>query len=398
MQCNSERCSEYQPCNVTRNAVPTCQPSKQLQSQNNFPLFYHIPEKPHKLHPIFKQKKSMSKKSISVGLIGFGLSGRYLIAPFLNHNPHFQLKTVVQQRALNAHHIFPQVKSTHERSDILNDPEIDLVIISSPNETHYEYALEALQANKHVLVEKPMTATSQQARHLIEVAKQKNKVLTVYQNRRFDGGAKTVKEIIQKGLLGHILSYEAHFDRWVPNLNPKKWKEIPHPSNGILYDLGSHLIDEALTLFGSPHSFTGEVFTQRNQSNIDDAFDLRLNYGNLKVHLRASLLVREQGPRYIIHGTKGSFIKYGLDPQEETLKSGLNPDAKGFGHDSPQNYGVLNTDINDLHFNGRIETLPGNYGLFFQNLYEAIIGDSSLSVPPEEVVEQIQIMEQIKRE
>lgn len=335
-------------------------------------------------------------QKLTVAILGFGLSGRYLQAPFFLANPNFRLKSILSKNQ-NPQEVYPSVQVVRDLDSVLNDPEIELVCISTPNETHFDYAKKALLAGKHILVEKPMTATVAEANELIELAKSKSLILSIFQNRRFDSDFLTVKSIIESGILGKLLSYEAHFDRYKPTLNVKKWKEVQGPSNGILYDLGSHLIDQAIALFGSPNKVWGETFTQRENSEIDDAFDIRLDYQNLKVTLKASLLVREDLPRYILHGTNGSFIKYGIDIQEDQLKAGLTPNSADFGVEPNKNWGILNTDFNSLHFKGNIETLKGNWAMLFQNLYEAIRNNAELLIKPEEVIEQIKIMEAIKK-
>ena len=339
----------------------------------------------------------MQKEKLTVGIIGFGLSGRYLIAPYLMVNPNFQLKTVVQHTQSTASDIYPSVKSEKNFDAMLNDRDIDLVVVSSPNGTHFDYARRALLAGKHVLVEKPMAGTAAEAQILIDFAERQSKVLSVYQNRRFDGDFQTVQKVINSGILGDIIGCELRFDRWAPNPNPKKWKEIASLGTGVLYDLGAHILDQALVLFGVPKSYTGHTMIQRENTTIDDAFELRLDYGKMNVNLRASLLVREPTPRYRINGTRGSFVKYGIDPQEDQLKAGMTPDMKGFGADTPQYFGHLNTDIDGLCVNGRVETMVGNFGLLLQNLYDTIVDGKELFVKPELVLEQIKIMEAVKK-
>ena len=339
----------------------------------------------------------MQKEKLTVGIIGFGLSGRYLIAPYLMVNPNFQLKTVVQHTQSTASDIYPSVKSEKNFDAMLNDRDIDLVVVSSPNGTHFDYARRALLAGKHVLVEKPMAGTAAEAQILIDFAERQSKVLSVYQNRRFDGDFQTVQKVINSGILGDIIGCELRFDRWAPNPNPKKWKEIASLGTGVLYDLGAHILDQALVLFGVPKSYTGHTMIQRENTTIDDAFELRLDYGKMNVNLRASLLVREPTPRYRINGTRGSFVKYGIDPQEDQLKAGMTPDMKGFGADTPPYYGHLNTDIDGLCVNGRVETMVGNFGLLLQNLYDTIVDGKELFVKPELVLEQIKIMEAVKK-
>lgn len=329
---------------------------------------------------------------LNVALVGFGLSGRYLQAPFFIANPNFNLKTVVTV-SQNPQLVYPSVQAAKSLDEVLTDTEIDLVSICTPSHTHFDYAKQCLLAGKHVLVEKPFTATAAEAEELILLAKKQEKVLSIFQNRRFDSDFMTVKKVVENQLLGDLVAFEIHFDRHKPILNPKRWKEAVTPANGILYDLGAHIIDQTIVLFGKPNSVVGDTFIQREGSEIDDAFHIRLDYGKLKVILKSSLLVREEGPRYILHGTKGSFIKYGLDVQEDHLKTGLMPRMEGFGVESSDKWGILNTEINGQHFRGHIETEVGNWDFLFQNLYEAIAEGKELLVKPEEVLEQIKIIE-----
>lgn len=332
---------------------------------------------------------------LNVALVGFGLSGRYLQAPFFLANPNFNLKTIVSA-SQNPQDIYSSVKVARSLEEVLADSEIDLVSIASPNETHFGHAKKCLLAGKHVLVEKPFTATVAEAEELIALSEKQGKIISIFQNRRFDSDFMTVKKVIENKLLGDLLAFEIHFDRHKPILNPKKWKETAGAGSGIIYDLGAHIIDQAIVLFGTPNSVSGETFTQREGSSIDDAFHIRLDYGKLKVTLKSSLLVREEGPRYILHGTKGSFIKYGLDVQEDHLKAGLMPRMEGFGVEPKQNWGVLNTEINGQHFKGHIETEVGNWDFLFQNLYEAIAEGKDLLIKPEQIVEQLKIIEAVK--
>jgi scyllo-inositol 2-dehydrogenase (NADP+) len=332
---------------------------------------------------------------LNVAIIGFGLSGRYLQAPFFEANRNFNLTTIVSVHQ-NPKEFYPNVLVAKSIEEVLADATIDLISICSPNETHYAYTKLALQAGKHVLVEKPFTATSKEAEELISLAKTQHKVLTVFQNRRWDSDFLTVKKLIEENRLGEILNFEIHFNRFKPDLNPKKWKETNSASSGVLYDLGAHIIDQTIVLFGIPKNVWGQTFTQREHSTIDDAFDIQLDYGNLKVTLRSSLMVREDSPRYIIHGSKGSFVKYGMDVQEDHLKAGMMPMDIGFGVEPIKQYGTLYTKKDNLPFTEKIETKKGNWAKLFQNVYEAIMHSKTLLVKPEEVLEQIKIIELIK--
>ena len=334
-------------------------------------------------------------KKINVALVGFGLSGRYLQAPFFETNPHFQLKTVVTSQQ-NLRETYPQASRANSLSEVLADASIDLVSISSPNETHFEYAAECLLAGKHVLVEKPFTTTLAEAKLLVQLAKTQDKHLFVFQNRRFDSDFLTVKKVLENGWLGELLRFEARFDRHKPLLNSKKWKEAPTQGNGILYDLGAHLIDQSIALFGVPKAVWGETYIQREGSAIEDAFDLRLDYGRLKVQLYSSLLVREPSPRYVLHGTKGSFVKYGIDVQEDHLKSGMQPGDAGFGVESAEFEGLLNVEMGGLAFRGKIETMPGDWGGLFQNIADVLLQGVAPLIPVEDVLEQLRVMEAVQ--
>lgn len=333
---------------------------------------------------------------IKVGIIGYGLSGRYLQAPFFEANPNFALKAIVTN-SFNPKEQYPNVKVYSTANELINDPEIDLVSICSPSDTHFEYAKKVLLSGKHCLVEKPFTAIKAEAEELFLLAKKVGKVITAFQNRRFDSDFLTVKKVIDSGLLGELVCYDVHFDRYKPVLNPKKWKETVQPGSGILYDLGSHILDQAIVLFGKPISVAGEKFTQREGSDIDDAFDIRLNYGKLKVKLSASLLVKKQGPRYTIHGTKGTFTKYGIDVQEDHSKEGLLPNNPLFGVESEKEYGLLTYEKDGQDFSVRIETEKGNWVGYFENLAHCINKKGEIEVRDFQILEQISILEMIKR-
>lgn len=331
---------------------------------------------------------------LNVAIVGFGLSGRYLQAPFFLHNPNFRLKTIVTTRQ-NPGEVYPGVGQALNLAEVLVDPEIELVSIASPNDTHYDFAKQCLHAGKHVLVEKPFTPTVAEARELIALAKSVGKQLFVFQNRRWDSDFLTVEKVLRESLLGEILSFEAHFNRYKPILNPKKWKETQGPGSGMIYDLGAHIIDQSIVLFGKPRSIWGQTFTQRQGSEIDDAFDLRLDYGKTKVTLKCSLLVREDTPRYIIQGTKGSLVKYGIDVQEDHLKANIMPGDPGFGIEPASQWATLNTEINGLHVRGQVEPLPGNWSPLFQNMYEVIREGKAPLIDLEDILTQLEVFEAV---
>ena len=335
-------------------------------------------------------------KKINVALIGFGLSGRYLQAPFFEKSTDFHLKTIVTSQQ-DWQTIYPHAVRADSLAAVLADDAIDLVSICSPNHTHFDYARQCLLAGKHVLVEKPFTATAAEAEILITLAQKQNRHVFVFQNRRFDSDFLTIRQLLADGELGNLLRYEAHFNRFKPLLNPKKWKEIPGVSNGILYDLGSHLIDQCIALFGAPLSVQGETYTQRAGSDIDDAFDLWLDYGTMKAYLHASLMVREPAPRYVLHGTKASFVKYGIDQQEDQLKAGLLPGMPGFGEEPASIYGTKYTEAGDVPREEKIKSLPGNWQALFDNMAEVLLHGAVPAIRMEEVVQQLQVIGRLTR-
>jgi scyllo-inositol 2-dehydrogenase (NADP+) len=333
---------------------------------------------------------------INVGLIGFGLSGRYLQAPFFETNHNFSLKKIVTSQQIPLH-LFPNTTQASSYEDLLEDKSLNLISICSPSDTHYGYAKKCLSAGKNILIEKPITAHKEEALELFGLAEAMNLKIFVFQNRRFDSDFLTVKSVIESGILGEVLSYEAHFDRYKPVLNAKKWKEIIAPANGILYDLGAHLIDQSIYLFGNPEKVSGEVFTQRENSEIDDAFDLKLDYGKLKVSLKSSLMVKNQGPKYVVHGSMGSFTKYGIDIQEDHLVAGLWPNQTGYGFESRDMDGTIKTSLKGLELQGKIETFGGNWNFLFDNIAEVILQNAESIIKPAQIIEQLRIIDSIKK-
>ena len=336
-------------------------------------------------------------KTINIGLIGFGMAGKTFHSPIIASVAGLKLKMIRETRDENiaaAKALYPDATVVDDVKAIFSDDNIDLVVVASSNTSHASLAKEALLAGKHVLVEKPFTVTTAEADELLDLAKQQNKILTVYQSRRWDSDFKTVKKVLGSGLLGRLVTYEAHYDRYRNEIRPNTWKEEALPGSGLLYDLGSHLIDQALLLFGLPKEITADIGTQRQNSKIVDNFDLRLHYEALKVTLKAGMLVREAGPHFILHGDQGSYIKYGMDVQEAALKAGLFPDdVADWGIEPQELWGNLNTTFQDLHVQGKIESEAGNYRGLYENVYKAILGEAELEVKPEQARNTIRVIE-----
>lgn len=330
---------------------------------------------------------------IKTALLSYGMSGEIFHAPLLSVDPGFALTTVVQRKSDKARNRYPDIKIVRDVKDVIDDPAIELVVINTPNESHFDYASRALNAGKHVIVEKPFTVTTKEADDLIALAKNKNKVITVFQNRRWDGDFMTVKKVIENKWVGKIAEFELHYDRYRNYIEANTWKEEQGPGSGILYNLGSHMLDQVLLLFGMPLEVDARVGIQRPNGKVEDFYDIRMRYKDFYAVVKSSYLVREPTPRYILHGTEGSYIKYGIDPQEQALKDGKVPGVPGWGTEPKEFWGKLNTTITDLHIEGLIETLPGNYTMFYKNVYDAIRNGNGLSVKAEESRDVIKLIE-----
>ena len=331
-------------------------------------------------------------RRIITGIASFGMSGKVFHAPLIANHKGFHLRSIVERSKNKASELYPDVEIVRSFDELLQDGNIELVIVNTPDYTHYEMALAAIQAGKHVVVEKPFTQTVEQAYALIEAAKQKNVMLSVFQNRRWDGDFLTVQQVIKNNLLGKLVEFESHFDRFRNFIQLGTWKEKAESGTGMVYNLGSHLIDQAVILFGMPDAVNAEIRIMRPGGEVDDCFDIRLSYNDVKVTLKASILVRETGPKYFLHGINGSFVKSGLDVQEDALKIGKIPGTQGWGTEPIENWGVLNTNVGDLHFKGKIETVPGNYPAYYDNIYDHLIEGKPLEVTPEQAAGTIKII------
>ena len=336
-------------------------------------------------------------KNIRTGIIGFGLSGRVFHAPFIDVVDGFELTKISTSNPAGIELIkqrYPETNIVAGAEEIINDKNIDLVIVTSPNTVHFKWAKEALLAGKHVVVEKPFTTTTAEADELIELSIQQGKILTAYHNRRFVSDTKTVKKILASGLLGEVVDFETHFDRFRSEPRPiGYWREDPLPGSGIFYDLGSHLIDQALHFFGLPLSITAHIISQRPWSKADDCFDVKLHYPTLTATLKSTMLAKIPGPTFQIHGTNGSFVKFGLDVQEENLNKGMIPNTPDWGKEPESMRGKLVTDFNGVKMEAFVESENGDYREYFINLRDAIHGKAILAVKPEEARNVIRVIE-----
>ncbi|GAB4425466.1 MAG: Gfo/Idh/MocA family oxidoreductase [Bacteroidia bacterium] len=329
-------------------------------------------------------------RPIRTALAAYGMSGQVFHAPVLSVLPQYALTHIAQRRGATAQARYPAVGVLSAYDDLLVLLDVELVVVNTPEATHYDLARRAIEAGKHVVVEKAFTPTLAEALDLVALADRRGVVLSVYQNRRWDSDFRTVAAVLREGSLGRLVSYEAHYDRYRSHIQEGVWKEDPAPGTGILYNLGSHLIDQALHLFGPPERLWADLRTERRGGRVPDAFDLVLYYpGPLRVRLRAGYLVREAGPRFVLHGEQGSFVKYGIDPQEEALKQGLLPEGPGWGAEPADMQGWLH----DAAGRRAIPSLPGDYRLYYEALYRCIREGAPNPVPPMQAATTIALIE-----
>ncbi|MEC5164886.1 scyllo-inositol 2-dehydrogenase (NADP+) [Flavobacterium sp. PL11] len=331
-------------------------------------------------------------QKIKTALLSYGMSGKVFHAPFLYFHPGFEVLGAWERTKNLIQNDFPEAKRYSSIEQLLED-DVDLVVVNTPVETHYEYAKKVLLAGKNVIVEKAFTTTVAQAQELAAIANEKGVKLAVFQNRRWDSDFKTVQKILSQKLLGEIVEAEIHFDRYNPILSPKLHKETANAGAGVLKDLGPHIIDQALCLFGMPKSVFADIRITREFSLVDDYFDILLYYSDFRVRLKAGFFVREANPAYTIHGKKGSFLKPRGDVQEDKLKLGKKPNLNNWGTEAGENQGLLHTEINGEIVKKLIPTLQGNYYDFFDGVYNSIINNTVEPVTALDGVRVMQIIE-----
>jgi len=348
----------------------------------------------------------MAEREIGVGVIGFGLGGRVFHAPFVSAVTGLRLAAILQRSGDQAAKAWPATKIVRSLDDLLADKSIELVVVSTPNETHFALAKQALEAGKHVVIDKPFAATSEEALALGQLAKAKGLLVIPFHNRRWDGDFQTVRKLLQEDAVGRLVTFESHFDRFRPIPRENTWKEAENPANGMLFDLGPHLVDQALALFGPPDAITASVRADRDQTAIEDAFDITLHYPGkngkgLLAHCRTSYLACDNAPRFLLHGTKGSFRKHGLDPQEPALVGGAKVPVQGsqeiWLQEDESAWGTLTIAPNPADpttlVTRQVKTERCDYRGFYANVRDAILGAAPLAVTPEDGYRVIKLLE-----
>jgi predicted dehydrogenase len=331
---------------------------------------------------------------IGVGVIGFGLAGRAFHSAVISRVPGLRLAAIVQRTGDQAAQAYPETRIVRSFDELLTVPDIRLVVVASPNHTHFDFAKRALLAGRDVLVDKPFANSIAEAAELVHLAKAKGRVLTVYQNRRFDGDFAAIRELVAAGILGRIVNFQTHYDRYRPNLKPGVWREQTGPGNGIWFDIGPHLIDHAMVLFGEPESITADIRIIRDLAATDDCFDVVLHYPNkLRATLSSSILAAATRPRFVLQGSLGTFIKQSFDPQEIGLRFDRIPTSGPWGAEPEENWGVLTTPDGEAFKTRRIAGLPMDYRNFYANLRDVLLGTAQLEVSPQAALNVMQVLE-----
>ena len=332
---------------------------------------------------------------IATGLLAYGMSGKLFHAPFLTQHPGFALRSVVERTQQRMAQDYPHIASYPSAEALLADPALELVVVNTPNDTHYDLARQALLAGKHVLIEKPVATTATEVRALHELARRQGRQVLAYQNRRWDTDFGAVRRLVQSGQLGRLVEAHFRFDRYRPALNPKVFKEDPaRPGAGLAFDLGAHVLDQAISLFGKPLRWSRTLESNRENSQVDDFFNFHLRYPQqLHVWVAGSTLVADPGPTYVLHGTLGSYRKYRTDPQEAQLLAGVRPLDATYGHEQPSQEGRLTLAAPD----GQLQTTadaaaPASYLGLFEAVYQAIRHGQPYPVQEAELEWQLEII------
>jgi scyllo-inositol 2-dehydrogenase (NADP+) len=348
---------------------------------------------------------------IRTAVLGYGFAGRIFHSPFVHAVPGLELAAIVQRHGDNAATDYPGTRILRSVQEAFEDPAIDLIVVATPNDSHVEMARRALEAGKHVVVDKPIAGTSAEAMELIALARRQGKLLAPFHNRRFDGDFLTVRKLMAEGKLGRVTLVDAHFDRFRPVQRAGTWKEAGGPGTGLLYDLGPHLLDQALALFGAPKSITASVRQERDVTAIDDAFDIALEFARpglngeagrgIRYECHASMIAAEAAPRFRVNGTLGSYVKYGLDPQEAALLGGARPEELGSATawlpEAEAAWGTVaiapDPGEPGKMVRGKVQSEVGDYRQFYANVRDAILGAAPLMVSAEDGYRTIRLLE-----
>jgi scyllo-inositol 2-dehydrogenase (NADP+) len=337
-------------------------------------------------------------QDLNIGLIGYGFAGATFHAPLIGAVPGLSLSHIASSRPEVAQRVHPKARVHADPQALIGTPEVDVVVIATPNDTHHPLARQALLAGKHVVVDKPFTLTVAEAEDLAQLAHRQGRLLSVFHNRRWDNDFLTVRQQIDSGVLGELNTFISTLDRFRPEVRVRWREDGKVPGAGTLFDLGPHLIDQALLLFGPPLGVWADVGLQRVGASAPDYFHLVLRYaGPLRVILHAGSVVRLPGPRFAVHGRHGSFVKHGFDPQEDALRAGRSPGSDGWGLDAEADHGELVLDRDGVAVATRVPTLAGAHHAYYRGLREAIAHGAPPPVPVDDAVAVMRVIEAAQR-
>jgi len=334
------------------------------------------------------------KPRVKVALVGFGFAGQTFHAPLISSTPGMILDTVVSSDPAKVHVRHPQARVVAHAPEAFADPEIDLVVIAAPNAMHAPLATAALAHGKHVVVDKPFALDVQQAREVVAQAERANRIVSVFQNRRWDSDFLTLRALMDQGSLGEIVEFHSHFDRYRPSV-ADRWRERDLPGSGLWFDLGPHLLDQALQLFGPPQAVFADLGRQRDSAHVDDYFQVLLRYPRLRVSLHGGSLVAANGLRLAVHGTRASYVKHGMDAQEDALREGIVPGAAGWGEDRQP--GKLHTPGDTGNSIETVPGVPGDYIAFYRAMHAAIVHGHRAPVSADDALQVMALLEMAVR-
>ncbi|MCD0280961.1 oxidoreductase [Xanthomonas melonis] len=334
-------------------------------------------------------------KPFNLAVVGYGYVGRTFHAPLIAATPGLRLHSVVSSKPQLAQADFPDVTVIADLATALADPALDAVVLATPNQTHAPFALQALAAGKHVLVDKPFTLDADQARAVMQAAATAGRIVSVFQNRRWDADFLTVRRLIDEGLLGEVVEFHSHFDRYRPQVRDR-WRESDIPGAGLWYDLGPHLLDQAVQLFGAPQAIAADLLPQRSQARSDDYFHVTLHYPRLRAILHAGSLVADNRLRFAVHGSRGSYLKHGLDTQEDQLRAGRRPGTVGWGVD-PLPGTLTRVDEEGRMHTHQPDNQPGDYRQCYAAFRDALAGNGPAPVSATDAVQLMQLLELARR-
>ncbi len=318
---------------------------------------------------------------IRVGVVGFGMSARVFHAPLISSVEGLLLAAVVERHSDQASARYPEIVTYRSLDEMLADSSLGLIVVATPSGTHFDVARQVIAAGQNVLVDKPMSARSTEIAELIALAAERGVMLIPFHNRRWDGDFLTVQNLVHERSVGRLVSVGSRMDRWNPGATRRPWKNDPAQGGGVLLDLGTHLVDQALTLFGKPQGVSADVDRERDGEGADDSFSIRLRYEGLRVTLGANMLSSPAGPRFVLRGTQGNFRKFGVDPQEAALNKVTHIDSQEWGKEPPEQWGILSIEADGAQVTRPVETLAGDYRRFYEGVRDALATRSAPPVP-----------------